>query len=235
MNDACTECGQEIIGRKSNAKTCSPACHRTRHLRQMRAYESRKAEARRAARAEKDPIHCGYCSTEFVPRAKTTKFCSRVCTWGYHQKKKLGRGPSRPCSKCGVDTPTKPGVPVCDHCKVNPRPRRQEYERSRNLGMYGLSPADFDALVVKQGGRCAICGTSDPRGDGGLFKRKSLTWSVDHDHATGAVRGLLCSACNCAIGLFKEDVQAMHNAIRYVEGHRDAQAQSASAVPASAA
>lgn len=51
---------------------------------------------------------------------------------------------------------------------------------------YGLSPADYDRLLALQGGRCAIC-----RG-----RPKSKRLAVDHDHGSGAVRGLLCSRCN---------------------------------------
>lgn len=52
--------------------------------------------------------------------------------------------------------------------------------------VYGLSSADYDALLASQGGRCAI-GRERPKG-------KRL--AVDHDHKTGEVRGLLCSRCN---------------------------------------
>lgn len=51
---------------------------------------------------------------------------------------------------------------------------------------YGLSPAEYDRLLALQGGRCAIC-----RG-----RPKSKRLAVDHDHGSGAVRGLLCSRCN---------------------------------------
>ncbi len=51
---------------------------------------------------------------------------------------------------------------------------------------YGLSPAEYDALLARQGGRCAIC----------RARPKSKRLAVDHDHGSGAVRGLLCSRCN---------------------------------------
>lgn len=52
--------------------------------------------------------------------------------------------------------------------------------------IYGLSPDDYDALLKLQGGKCAIC----------RARPKSKRLAVDHDHKTGAVRGLLCSRCN---------------------------------------
>jgi hypothetical protein len=51
---------------------------------------------------------------------------------------------------------------------------------------YGLTGNDYGALLERQGGRCAIC----------RARPKSKRLAVDHDHATGAVRGLLCSRCN---------------------------------------
>lgn len=52
--------------------------------------------------------------------------------------------------------------------------------------VYGLTPAQYDALLQRQGGRCAIC----------RARPKSKRLAVDHDHKSGAVRGLLCSRCN---------------------------------------
>src|SRR5436190_198161 len=51
---------------------------------------------------------------------------------------------------------------------------------------FGISADDVDALLLAQDGRCAICGGVPKRVDG---------WHVDHDHATGAIRGVLCSRC----------------------------------------
>lgn len=52
--------------------------------------------------------------------------------------------------------------------------------------VYGLAPGDYEKLLELQGKRCAIC----------RARPKSKRLAVDHDHATGAVRGLLCSRCN---------------------------------------
>ena len=51
---------------------------------------------------------------------------------------------------------------------------------------YGLTAEQYDDLLKRQGGKCAICRN----------KPKSKRLAVDHDHGTGAVRGLLCSRCN---------------------------------------
>lgn len=71
---------------------------------------------------------------------------------------------------------------------------------------YGITVADMDRLMSFQEGRCAIC-PSDIRSD----------FHVDHDHATGQVRGLLCQRCNLAIGNFAEDTDLLWSAIAYLE------------------
>jgi hypothetical protein len=72
---------------------------------------------------------------------------------------------------------------------------------------YGLSSSDYEVMLLKQGGGCGICGAA-PKHDRRL--------SVDHDHDTGAVRGLLCDACNQAIGLLRDDPRLLKNAIEYL-------------------
>jgi protein-arginine kinase activator protein McsA len=72
---------------------------------------------------------------------------------------------------------------------------------------YGLTDADYDALVEKQGGVCAICGQTD--------RDKPL--SVDHDHIDGGVRGLLCFRCNMGLGLFGDMPTRLREAAQYLE------------------
>lgn len=59
--------------------------------------------------------------------------------------------------------------------------------------VYGLTMDQFDALVAAQRGLCAMCGHA-PTG----------RFNVDHDHATGAVRALLCGPCNRALGFYEK-------------------------------
>jgi hypothetical protein len=78
---------------------------------------------------------------------------------------------------------------------------------ARLLYQYGLSQADFDALLDRQGGVCAIC--------------KKVGWNgkgpyVDHDHATGKVRGLLCMKCNGALGMIEDDPKVARAMIDYI-------------------
>jgi hypothetical protein len=71
---------------------------------------------------------------------------------------------------------------------------------------YGITPEEYDALLRLQNGVCKICGRT-------AGKRRL---SVDHDHATGVVRGLLCNPCNVALGLLDENPETLRSAIRYL-------------------
>lgn len=76
---------------------------------------------------------------------------------------------------------------------------------------YGLSDQDYAALLAYQGGRCYIC-QRVPR---------SRRLAVDHDHETGAVRGLLCSdsdrGCNHAILGNIKDLEMAQRIVEYIE------------------
>jgi len=78
---------------------------------------------------------------------------------------------------------------------------------------FGLTEAEYDELLADQGGGCAICG--EPPADG-------VSLHVDHDHDTGAVRGLLCMRCNNALGLFREDAALLTEAAHYLLSGRRA-------------
>jgi hypothetical protein len=76
---------------------------------------------------------------------------------------------------------------------------------------YKVSKYWYDDQLVKQGGKCAICGTSNPEtGDKKHF-------SIDHDHFTGKIRGLLCNVCNVFIGDARDSVSILKKAIAYLE------------------
>jgi hypothetical protein len=92
-------------------------------------------------------------------------------------------------------------------------------KRKFNLAKnYGLTVAEYDALLRSQGGVCAVCGKGEPNAHGRTGKQFAL--AVDHCHGTGKVRGLLCQKCNRAIGLLGDDPVLMRRAISYLLRHR---------------
>ena len=93
-------------------------------------------------------------------------------------------------------------------------------EKQRNSGLlrrYGISAADYELLLKEQNGKCAICGSTESG-------RNSEPLFVDHDHAKGTVRGLLCHSCNVGIGKFKDNEELLYKAIRYLKENKRATA-----------
>lgn len=81
---------------------------------------------------------------------------------------------------------------------------------------FGITLADYDAMLADQGGKCAIC-----RGDQTATRWGNGTpFHVDHCHDTGKVRGLLCAECNTGLGKFKDSVVTLIRAAEYVRRHQ---------------
>lgn len=81
---------------------------------------------------------------------------------------------------------------------------------------YGITFSDYRRLFSKQGGKCAICRCAPPSGV--IDEDAKVTLCVDHDHATGEVRGLLCGNCNSGLGMFRDSTESLQNAIEYLKG-----------------
>lgn len=79
---------------------------------------------------------------------------------------------------------------------------------------YGLTPEEGARLLAEQNGECAICKESLI---GGRHSEGDRAY-VDHDHATGRVRGLLCIDCNTLIGFAKDNTEILKAACRYLDG-----------------
>lgn len=106
-------------------------------------------------------------------------------------------------------------------CSTPAKERQRRYRATHQrewkprVSKYGMTVDDYEALVLAQGGVCAICN--------GRPGRKRL--AVDHDHATGAVRGLLCEACNLALGGFRDDPTLLLRAAEYLAQTRNQEAE----------
>jgi hypothetical protein len=80
---------------------------------------------------------------------------------------------------------------------------------------YGISYEDYHARLEAQGHKCAICGV---HADDLWSKHRRLV--VDHNHATGLVRSLLCQQCNTVIGMARESPSVLTSAITYLTTER---------------
>lgn len=75
---------------------------------------------------------------------------------------------------------------------------------------FGITLEEFDRMVEKQNGICAICGNININGQ---------RLCVDHNHKTGDIRKLLCHHCNRLLGCAKENVTILQSAINYLHDH----------------
>lgn len=134
------------------------------------------------------------------------------------------------CKECKVDfQPTCGGNMYCVECKPVVKRRihatAQRDWRAKNpelhgvlkttwdlMSKYGITLVQYKDMLKAQDEKCAICKTD--KADKRNVYRK---FSVDHSHVTGAIRGLLCSACNTGIGLFTDDITKLKSAIAYLE------------------
>jgi hypothetical protein len=91
------------------------------------------------------------------------------------------------------------------------------YNKSVHLQkMYGVTMAEFNTMYLLQGGICAICGNPEKsKNQDGTTKYLA----VDHDHKTGAVRGLLCRKCNHMLGYGNDDPEVLKQAAKYLLDH----------------
>lgn len=95
------------------------------------------------------------------------------------------------------------------------RAKRRENGKRRAAdvkGKYGLTEAEYAAMIERCGGLCEICG----RVPSEVSKKGAC---VDHCHDSGRVRGILCAPCNSALGSFRDDTEVMERAILYLRNH----------------
>lgn len=205
---SCLICGETFSARSSSQKTCSPDCSRSLRLVTLKEI-SRRTYVPRAPRPDAVCEACG----ETTPQAKTgppRRWCSRCrATQEDERTRRRHRPAVRPCCRCGTGVPEqagKPGITVCEDCRgQRSNEARIANERRRRLKRYGLTEEGYAALLAAQNGRCAGCRTTKPGIKG---------WCIDHCHETGRTRSILCSPCNSALGLCKENPATLRRLAR---------------------
>lgn len=138
-----------------------------------------------------------------VNEAERTATCS-ICGATKIRLRKGSRG-----SQCGTLRALEKAKYTARHPgkRATPEHQRRHLLRSK----YGITPEEYDSMLDSQGGCCAICGrTPTP----------SRRLAVDHDHTTGVVRGLLCTACNVGIGFLGDNHQSVSSAVAYLSPGR---------------
>lgn len=112
------------------------------------------------------------------------------------------------CSRSGLQTECKK-CQYARNTKYRGTPQhKQSLWKSHLKRKYGISVEEYQILVERQQGLCAICGE---------FKNLH----IDHNHVTTRVRGLLCGDCNRALGLFHDNAQRLQSAIDYLTANSE--------------
>jgi hypothetical protein len=179
-------------------------CNKCRRVQQIEAFEPAKRY-----RGGRMPV-CRSCRADY--RA------------ALHERAKADPGNSKTCRKCRERLPIDEfsrdkrspdgHAPRCKNCRrewrraEDPRSVKDRFLRWR----FGIGLDEYEGILAGQGGGCAICGNGNMQ-----TRRKFL--DVDHDHETGKVRGILCSPCNTALGLLREDPTRIARLAEYVRLH----------------
>lgn len=139
-----------------------------------------------------------------------TKVCT-VCK----EEKKLERFYNSKSSKDGK----------AYRCKTCDDKARRSYEEANATSVrikrrnsqikfkYGMTAEQYDRLHEEQGGKCKICGEEGFR----MEAKTQHKLVLDHCHKTGKIRGFLCHNCNRALGLFKDNIESLRKAIKYLK------------------
>jgi len=118
------------------------------------------------------------------------------------------------CSNASVAAARSADLPR--HAAYNRKWARKNPDRIADIALKtrrGVPHGTYEQMLAAQNGKCAICETGTP---GGNAKRR---FHLDHNHTTGAVRGLLCGSCNLGIGRFHENPAALRAAASYLESY----------------
>lgn len=169
-------------------------------------------------------ITCAWCGNLKLTRHPWTRFCSTICkNEQAKESHKIVRAaeralrPDRACRSCGIDISHRHATAKwCSESCAAKRPTRKAIARRAAIkANYGITEAEYEALVEIQGFSCAICG-------GHTEDVGPLVVDHDHSHCSGrsgcraCVRGLLCGRCNCGLGMFRESPFALRRAVDYL-------------------
>ena len=188
----CTQCGRTFRG--GTNQTCNP-CRTTDRdcVTCGKRFRGRDRECYDCKASDRPCIACGQIVHDVKRTCERCRKQRGACQMPDCPEPKLrGRG-HRYCTKHNAETELRERVQIV----------RRKRERQ-----FGVTHDEFLALFAAQGGVCAICGNGN---DG------ARQLSIDHDHGTGAVRGLLCDRCNPMLGYARDNVAVLQAAIAYLE------------------
>lgn len=97
------------------------------------------------------------------------------------------------------------------------REHPEVYRRAAFKLYHGVERDEADRMIAAQGGLCAICCREPSK----IYRGHCSRLHVDHDHRTGKVRGMLCIACNRALGCARDDPKVLEAMAAYLRKHQE--------------
>ena len=145
----------------------------------------------------------GVCAIHMIPLVPGRKRCVKC-----QEYLRTVRASAKMNGLCGIhNTPFTIGS-SCSMCAVT--------SLHKKLRKHGMTLDRYEKMLLSQNSACAICNRPETLVlKGGMKSRLA----IDHDHKTGAVRGLLCSRCNTTIGRAEDDVLLLQSMIDYLKKH----------------
>ena len=186
----CTTCSKEFT--TSHRASNSLYCEECR--KEARKKSDKEYRERKRARTPPSENPTGRPRTKRV-RKKTLKVYHRIC------------------STCSTEFDTTHSTAKnCEEHRYKKSAKEKSYNRKYMLKkMYGITEEDYEKMFEAQDGKCAVCLKPESS-----FKRKL---SVDHNHETGEIRGLLCTHCNHRIVGRHKDAQLFYRAAKHLDNH----------------
>jgi hypothetical protein len=165
---------------------------------------------------------CDTALSEADPSRRTRDYCSVPCRSRASRLRLIARNEglsSKVCTICGVDKSMgeylQIWLPHCADCgRVKSRSRYRDNGGKERVwaqclaNNYGMTVEQYEAMVAAQDHKCALC-----------RRTPGHRLHVDHNHATGAVRQLLCRPCNYALGNAQDDPALLRAMAAYLERH----------------
>ena len=127
------------------------------------------------------------------------------------------------CTKCKEEKPATSEYFPPHNKKKNGfdswcRACRATYRSEINRGKFRGQLSDDKVKKLKQQQKCDICGCEDTGGSrNNKHLGKAYTLVMDHNHDTGKFRGMLCNHCNRGLGHFKDNIENLYAAVKYLE------------------
>lgn len=200
----------EPPSRTKKRKACSKECR-----------DELSKRRRKRPREVKPCENCGDLFESITTDGKPSRFCKQACFFEHRSRTyraAIAGRTEKPCGHCGVVKPLSEyhinvryadgHHNICKPCQII---HTNDWALQAN---FGITRDQYNEILEAQGGVCAICHQKD---------RSGRRLAVDHDHATGEVRELLCGGCNTGIGNFRENAIALENAAAYIRRHKGEQ------------